>query len=107
MKFLLVVLVCVGWSAFWSRNYGFHTMPGELTQPDTETQPVWRSGTLSSKATAILESKLKDPEPTLANNWSFSEESRSRVNEIPRHYALSPDIQKRSDESNRRTLPRN
>jgi hypothetical protein len=103
MKFLLVVFVCAGWSTFWSRNYAFHSMPREPTRPDMEAQPVWRSGTPSPKATAILESKSKGPEPTLANNWSFSEESRRRVNEISRHYALSPDNQKRSDESNRRT----
>ena len=78
-------------------------MRRELTRPDTDAQPVWRSGTLSPKATAILESKSKGPEPTLANNWSFSEESRSRVNEISRHYSLSTDNQERSDESNRRT----
>jgi hypothetical protein len=85
MKFFLVVLVCAGWSTFWSRNYAFHYMPRELTRPDTEAQPVWRSGTASQKATAILESKSKGPEPTLANNGSFSEEPRSRVNEISRH----------------------
>jgi hypothetical protein len=79
-------------------------MPRELTRPDTEAQPVWRSGTLNPKASAILESKSKSPEDTLANNWSFSEESRSRVDEISRQYSLSPDNQKRSDESNRRTV---
>jgi hypothetical protein len=102
MKFVLLVLVCVGWSTFLSRNYALHAMPGELTRPDTEAQPAWRSGTLNRKATAILESKSKGPESTLANNWSFSEESHSRVNEISRHYALNPDDQKRSDESTRR-----
>jgi hypothetical protein len=102
MKFVLLVLLCVGWSTFWSRNYAFHSMPGEMTRPDTEAQQVWRSGTLSPKAMAILESKSKGPDLALANNWSFSEESRSRVNEISLHYSLSPDNQKRSDESNRR-----
>ncbi len=103
MKFLLAVLVCAGWSTFWSRNYAFHSMPRELTHPDTEAQPAWRSGSLSPEATAILESKSKGPERTLADNWSFSEESGSRVNEIARNYALSHEDQERSDESNRRT----
>jgi hypothetical protein len=103
MKFLLVVIVCAGWSAFWSRNYAFHSMPGEVTHPEMEAQPAWRSGSLSPKATAILESRSKGPERTLADHWSFSEESRNRVNEISPNYALSPEDQKRSDESNRRT----
>jgi hypothetical protein len=103
IKFLLAVFVCGGWSAFWSRNYAFPSMPSELNHPNTEAQPAWRSGTLSPKAAAILESSVKGSERTLANNWSFSEESRGRVNEISRNYALSPEDQKRSDESNRRT----
>jgi hypothetical protein len=103
MKFLLVIVMCVGWSTFLSPNYVLHFLPGEVTRPDTEVPPISLSGTLSPKATAILESKSKGSEPTFANNWSFSEESRSRVNEIFRQYALSPDDQKRSNESNRRT----
>jgi hypothetical protein len=66
MKFLLAVLVCAGWSTFWSRNYAFHSMPRELTHPDTEAQPAWLSGSLSPEATAILESKSKGPERTLS-----------------------------------------
>jgi hypothetical protein len=103
MKFLLVVLVCVGWSTFWSPNYALHAMPGELTRSDTEAPSISHFGTMSPKAAAILESNSKGPEPTLANYWNFSEESRSRVNEIFRHYSLSPNDQNRSDESKRRT----
>jgi hypothetical protein len=103
IKFLLAVFVCAGWSAFWSRNYAFPSMPSELHHPNMEAQPAWRSGNLSPKAAAIIESSVKGSERTLANNWSFSEESRGRVNEISRNYALSPEDQKRSDESNRRT----
>ena len=103
IKFLLAVFVCAGWSAFLSRDYAFPSMPSDVNHQNTEAQPAWRSGNLIPKAAAILESSGKGSEPTLANNWSFSEESRSRVNESSRHYALSPDNQKRSDESNRRT----
>ena len=78
-------------------------MPGELNHPNAEAQPAWRSGNLSPKAAAILESSVKGSERTLANNWSFSEESRGRVNETSSNYALSPEDQKRSDESNRHT----
>ena len=78
-------------------------MSSDVNRPNTEAQPAWRSGNLSPKAAAILESSGKGSERTLANNWSFSEESRGRVNEISRNYALSPEDQKRSDESNRRT----
>jgi hypothetical protein len=103
MKLLLVVLVSAGRSTFWSRNYAFHSMPRELTHPDTEAQPAWRSGSLSPEATAILENRSKGPERTFADNWSFSEESGSRVNEIVRKYALSHEDQEGSYESNRRT----
>jgi len=103
LKFLLAVFVCAGWSAFWSRNYAFPFMPSDVNHPNTEAQPAWRSGNLSPKAAAILESSGKGSERTLANNWSFSEESRGRVNEISRNYALSPEDQRRSNESNRRT----
>ena len=102
IKFLLAVFVCAGWSAFLSRNYAFPSMPNDVNHQNTEAQPAWRSGNLIPKA-AILESSGKGSERTLANNWSFSEESRGRVNEISRNYALSPEDQKRSDESNRRT----
>ena len=78
-------------------------MPSELNHPNMEAQPAWRSGNLSPKAAAILESSGKGSERTLANNWSFSEESRGRVNGISRNYALSPEDQRRSNESNRRT----
>jgi hypothetical protein len=78
-------------------------MPSDVNHPNTEAQPAWQSGNLSPRATAILERSGKGSERTLANNWSFSEESRDRVNEISRNYALSPEDQKRSDESNRRT----
>jgi hypothetical protein len=103
IKFLLAVFVCAGWSAFSSRNYAFPSMPSDVNHQNTEAQPAWRRGNLIPKAAAILERSGKGSERTLANNWSFSEESRGRVNEISRNYALSPEDQKRSDESNRRT----
>ena len=103
IKFLLAVFVCAGWFAFWSRNYAIPSIPSDLNHPNTEAQAAWRSGNLSPKAAAILESSGKGSERTLANNWSFSEESRGRVNAISRDYALSPEDQERSDESNRRT----
>src|ERR1700680_2007568 len=87
MKFLLAVFMCAGWSAFWSRKYAFPSMPSDVNHPNTEAQPAWRSGNLIPKAAAILERSGKGSERTLANNWSFSEESRGRVNEISRNYA--------------------
>jgi hypothetical protein len=78
-------------------------MPSAVNHPNSEAQPARQSGNLSPRATAILESGGKGSKCTLANNWSFSEESRSRLNEISRNYALSPEDQKRSDELNRRT----
>jgi hypothetical protein len=47
---------------------------------------------------AIRRGRAKGPERTLANNWSFSEESPNRPEEISRNYILSPEDQVRSDE---------
>jgi hypothetical protein len=43
--------------------------------------------------------EAKAPERTLANNWSFSEESRNRPEKISPNYTLSAEDQERSDES--------
>jgi hypothetical protein len=87
-------LVGAGWSLTWNRNGPeFPSVPSDVTRPEVRTEGASPSG----------EGEAKGPERTLANNWSFTEESRNRSEKVSRNYTLSPEDQKRSDESNTST----
>jgi hypothetical protein len=98
MKILLIVLAGVlvgaGWSLLWNRNNPeFPSAPSDVTRPEVKAEGASPSG----------ESEAKGPERTLANNWSFSEESRNRPEKISNNYTLSPEDQERSDQLNAST----
>jgi hypothetical protein len=95
VKILLItlagVLVGAGWSLSWNRNNPvFPSAPSDVTRPEVKAEAASPSG----------EGEAKSPELTLANNWSFSEESRNRPGNISPNYTLSPEDQERSDELN-------
>jgi hypothetical protein len=83
-------LVGAGWSLTWNRNGPeFPSVPSDVTRPEVRAEAASPSGKGEAKA----------PERTLANNWSFSEESRNRPEKISPNYTLSAEDQERSDES--------